>query len=184
MNTHAVAPPREPSVTSRLRTPALLANDAPMASAPRSRLAHNWACVGLVLAMSLATVVAQQRVSPTAQSEMEGVIRRFYELRARTLDERGTAQDVTDLMALLADTADYEHPRANVTLTKTQASEGITAHLNEGRNARITIRKIWTGSNVATVELTLQYDVPDTRVTRGVSVFEFTNGKIQRVAEY
>src|SRR3954470_21751872 len=105
MNTHAVAPPRELSVTSRLRTPALLANDAPMASAPRSRLAHNWACVGLVLAMSLATVVAQQRVSPTAQSEMEGVIRRFYELRARTLDERGTAQDVTDLMALLAASA-------------------------------------------------------------------------------
>ena len=115
---------------------------------------------------------------------MEGVIRRFYELRARTLDERGTVQDVTDLMALLADTAQYEHPRANVTMTKTQAREGIRAHLNEGRNARITIRKIWMGSNVATVELTLQYDVSDTRITRGVSVFEFTNGKIQRVAEY
>ena len=88
---------------------------------------------------------------------MEGVIRRFYELRARTLDERGTAQDVTDLMALLADTAQYEHPRANVTMTKTQARAGMSAHLNEGRNARITIRRIWMGSNVATVELTLQY---------------------------
>jgi hypothetical protein len=91
---------------------------------------------------TVSTVVAQQRVASPARSEMEGVIRRFYELRARTLDERGTAQDVTDLMALLADTAEYEHPRANVTMTKTQASEGIRAHLNEGRNARITIRKV------------------------------------------
>src|SRR4051794_10754645 len=76
----------------------VLGNDAPMASAHRSRRAHSWACTCLVLAMSLgtaSTVVAQQPVASTAPSEMEGVIRRFYELRARTLDDRGTAQDVT-----------------------------------------------------------------------------------------
>ena len=69
-------------------------------------------------------------------------------------------------------------------MTKAQALEGIRAHLGEGRHARITIHKVTMGSDAATVELTLQYDVPETKTSRGASIFEFANGKIQRIAEY
>jgi ketosteroid isomerase-like protein len=140
----------------------------------------------VALAASLSAIAAApaQRNTTTAPADMERIVRLFYELRARTLDERGTAAEVAALGDLLADDAQYEHPRANVTMTKAQAVAGITAHLGEGRHARVTIHRVTLGSDSATVELTLQYDVPETKTSRGVSIFEFANGKIRRIAEY
>ena len=141
----------------------------------------------LLLLTIILAACASSGVQPSASTspaEMERVVRRFYELRERTLDQRGTEQDVAALIALLTDDAAYEHPRAGVTMTRAQAAGGIAAHLAEGRNATITIHNIVLGADVATVELTTRYDVPETRTTRGISIVEFRAGRIRRIAEY
>jgi hypothetical protein len=118
------------------------------------------------------------------------IIRQFYSLRERTLDERGSEKDVNLLFGLMTPDAIYEHPRANVKMTREQAHDGIIAHLNEGKNAHITLDNIKTGVDFIVVELTLQYDAPATNGgfekvnRRGITIFEFAGNKIQRVAEY
>jgi ketosteroid isomerase-like protein len=147
---------------------------------------RTWRTILAALTVPLIAIPAAraQGKPATPAADMERIVRRFYELRARTLDERGTAQDVAALADLLAEDVAYEHPRANVTMTKAEALAGIKAHLGEGRNARVTIRTVTMGRDAATVELTLQYDVPETKTIRGASIFEFAFGKIRRIAEY
>ena len=121
----------------------------------------------------------------TSAASMRQIVEKFYRLRERTLDERGTKDDVEKLIALLAPAASYEHPVPNVRMTVAQAREGLTAHLNEGKRAKITLGPIRTGSNFAVVEVDLQYEVAGRPIAkRGITVFEFTRGKISRVAEY
>jgi len=118
------------------------------------------------------------------------IIRQFYTLREKTLDERGSEKDVNQLFGLMTANAIYEHPRANVRMTREQAHDGIIAHLNEGKNAHITLDSIKAGADFIVVELTLQYDAPAANGgfekvnRRGMTIFEFVGDKIQRVAEY
>lgn len=124
-------------------------------------------------------------IKKSGVSGMQKTVETFYKIRERTLDERGTEKDVADLLGLMTDDVIYEHPVANVKMTKEQVKDGMTAHLKEGRSARYTLRNIRTGNNFVVVELTLEYEVDGKPVKRsGVSIFEFAKGKIQRVAEY
>ena len=150
----------------------------------------------LMVLFGLTTTAAQSQTktekagSNRAAVEMQNAVRTFYELREKTLDERGSEKDVTQLMDLLSDQASYEHPRANVKMTKEQARAGILAHLNEGKKARITLDKMMTGADFVVIETTLQYELPaknggfEQVMRKGAAIFEFAKGKIQRVAEY
>ncbi len=66
----------------------------------------------------------------------------------------------------------------------------MVAHLREGRDARITIKRIFHGSNFSVAETTLRYSMPDEagamkKIERnGVAIFETKNDRIVRVAEY
>jgi hypothetical protein len=75
-------------------------------------------------------------------------------------------------------------------MTLDEAKRGMIAHLKEGRDARITIRRFFHNLNFTIVETTLHYFVPDdsghwTEINRnGVAIFELEAGRIARLAEY
>ena len=120
-----------------------------------------------------------------ASHAQKDAVARFYELREKTLDQRGTPEDVDRLLALLTDDAKYEHPMAGIVMTKEQARSGILAHLREGADARYRLRRARFGKSFAVVELTLEYTVEGKHVARnGVAMFEFSGNRISRVAEY
>jgi len=110
---------------------------------------------------------------------------RFYELRERTLDQRGTKEDVEKLVQLFSREAKYEHPVAGVVMSMSEAGAGLLAHLGEGTNASFHFENAQITANFAVVEVTLHYAVDGKQVNRrGVAIFEFKEGKIVRLAEY
>jgi hypothetical protein len=129
------------------------------------------------------------RIEPRTQSD-EALIRNFFRLREQLLDQRGTSAKVAELLSLFAVGGQYEHPAASVTMTLDEARSGMVAHLREGRDARITIKRIFHGSNFSVAETTLRYSMPDEagamkKIERnGVAIFETKNDRIVRVAEY
>lgn len=124
-------------------------------------------------------------VPVAAANPQKDAVVKFYALRAKTLDQRGTTEDVDKLLALLTDEGKYEHPVAGIVMTKDEARSGMLAHLKEGQDASYRFRHARFGRDFAIVELTLEYTVEGKKVRRtGVSVFEFSGGKISRVAEY
>jgi len=135
-------------------------------------------------------VIAETKRSDKVALAWKRTVREFYRLRERTLDQRGTEKDVIALLALMTDNVVYEHPRANVRMTKEQAHAGMVAHLNEGKNAHISLQDIKAGNDFIVVELTLQYELPakngilEEITSKGMTIFEFGGDKIQRVAEY
>jgi hypothetical protein len=135
----------------------------------------------------LSVLIAALAALPTfaSASPQKDAVIRFYELRERTLDQRGTTRDVDGLLSLLTDQARFEHPTASVTMTKAQARSGMLAHLREGRNAKYTLRHARFANDFAVVEFVLEYTVEGKEIARaGVATFEFNGGKISRVAEY
>lgn len=122
--------------------------------------------------------------SAFANPQKDAVVR-FYELREKTLDQRGTTQDVDGLLSLLTDEARFEHPVASVVMTKAQARSGMLAHLREGKNAKYLLRRARFADDFAVVEFVLEYTVEGKKIARnGVAMFEFNGAKISRVAEY
>ena len=135
-----------------------------------------------LLAVLIAVTLCPTLVLASPQKD---AVARFYELREKTLDQRGTAQDVDKLLSLLADEVRYEHPVASVVMTKAQARSGMLAHLREGRDARYMLRRARFMNDFAIVEFVLEYTVDGKRISRaGVAMFEFTGDKISRLAEY
>jgi hypothetical protein len=135
----------------------------------------------------LSVLIAALAAWPTfaSASPRKDAVIRFYELREKTLDQRGTIRDVDGLLSLLTDQARFEHPTASVTMTKAQARSGMLAHLREGRNASYTLRRARFGNDFAVVEFVLEYTVEGKKIAHaGVATFEFSGGKISRVAEY
>lgn len=120
----------------------------------------------------------------SASPQKDAVVR-FYELREKTLDQRGTTQDVDGLLSLLTDEARFEHPVASVVMTKAQARTGMLAHLREGKNAKYLLRRARFANDFAVVEFVLEYTVEGKKIARnGVAMFEFRGAKISRVVEY
>lgn len=110
---------------------------------------------------------------------------KFYELREKTLDQRGTIADVDELLSLLTDDVSYEHPLASVTMTKAQARSGMLAHLREGKNATYKLRRAHFVNNFAVLEFVLEYTLEGKKISRaGAAMFEFKGNKISRLAEY
>jgi hypothetical protein len=140
-------------------------------------------CLVLFFGTGAVLVEAQSRSN-------DALVRRFFELRERVLDQRGTAAGVNELLSLFKNGGHYEHPAASVSMTLDQAKGGMLAHLGEGRDAKITIHKILHGPNFSVAETTLHYLIPDAsgqlkQVERhGVAIFEMEAGKLSRVAEY
>ena len=121
---------------------------------------------------------------PVTNPQKEAALR-FFELRERTLDQRGTAHDIDELLSLLTDNSKYEHPAASVTMTRAEARSGMLAHLREGKDAKYTLRRARFTNNFAVVEYVLEYTLAGKRVSRGgAAVFEFSGDKISRLAEY
>jgi ketosteroid isomerase-like protein len=118
-------------------------------------------------------------------SPQKDVVVRFYALREKTLDQRGTRLQVDELLSLMRDDVKYEHPGASVTMTKSQTRSGMLAHLREGSDAKYILRRARFGDDFAVVEFVLEYTVKGERISRsGVAMFEFSGSKISRVAEY
>lgn len=118
-------------------------------------------------------------------SPQKDAVLRFYELREKTSDQRGTTQDVDKLLSLFTDDLKYEHPVASVVMTKPQTRAGILDHLGEGKNATYTLRHARFAGDFAVVEFTLEYTVEGKKISHpGVATFEFSGDKISRVAEY
>ena len=136
-----------------------------------------------LLPVLIAAIVAWPTFG-VASPQKDAVVR-FYELREKTLDQRGTTQDVDKLLSLLTEEVRYEHPVASVVMTKAQARLGMLAHLREGKNARYMLRRARFVNDFAVVEFVLEYTVEGKRISRaGVAMFEFSGDKISRVAEY
>lgn len=74
-------------------------------------------------------------------SPQKDVVVRFYALREKTLDQRGTRLQVDELLSLMRDDVKYEHPGASVTMTKSQTRSGMLAHLREGTDAKYILRR-------------------------------------------
>ena len=154
----------------------------------RKKMARNYAIVltGLAIILSAAIGVG----CADGQEQGDGIARKFFELREQTLDQRGTPAQVEQILALFNHTGRYEHPAFSVVMTLDEARRGMIAHLREGRDAKITIRRFFHGSNFTIAETTLHYFVPDDsgqlkEINRnGVAIFEFQAGRLTRVAEY
>jgi hypothetical protein len=118
------------------------------------------------------------------------IARKFFELREQTLDQRGTAAQVEQILTLFKQDGRYEHPVFSVVMTLDEAKRGMIAHLKEGRDAKITVRKFFHSPNFTIAETNLHYFVPDdsghlNEINRnGVSIFELEAGRIARLAEY
>ena len=70
-------------------------------------------------------------------------------------------------------------------MTKAEARSGMLTHLREGRNAKYTVRHARFANDFAVVEFLLEYTVEGKKIAHaGVATFEFSGGKISRVAEY
>jgi hypothetical protein len=123
------------------------------------------------------------------QEQGDRIASRFFELREQTLDQRGTAVQVEQILALFKSNGRYEHPAFSVVMTLDEAKRGMIAHLQEGRDARITIRRFFHNANFTIAETTLRYFVPDDsghlkEINRnGVAIFELEAGRIARLAE-
>jgi hypothetical protein len=142
-------------------------------------------CLTMLFILTVNHVFAQSIESEAKIGNMIKSVRSFYQIRERTLDERGTEKDVLQLLEMMADDIVYEHPAANAKLTKEQVRGGMMAHLKEGKNAAFSLLNLKEGKNFVMVELSLQYEVEGKLIKRrGVSIFEFAKNKIQRVAEY
>jgi hypothetical protein len=142
----------------------------------------------LLVCMILLAVTDAGRADDQEQGDR--VARKFFELREQTLDQRGTPAQVEQILALFGTNARYEHPAASVVMTLDEAKHGMIAHLKEGRDARITIRRFFHNVNFTIAETTLHYFVPDDsghlkEINRnGVAIFELEAGRIARLAEY
>jgi len=140
--------------------------------------------VPVLLFLSIGTCVASTQVTD------EAMVRRFFELREQMLDQRGTPAQVDQLMSLFKTGGHYEHPAFSVVMTLDEAKSGMLSHLREGRDAKITVNKIFFGSNFIVAETTLRYSVADDhgelkKIERnGVAIFEIDAARIVRVAEY
>ena len=133
----------------------------------------------------VSVLVAALAAWPTfaSASPQKDAVVRFYELREKTLDQRGTTRDVDRILSLLTDQARFEHPTAS--MTKAEARSGMLTHLREGRNAKYTVRHARFANDFAVVEFLLEYTVEGKKTAHaGVATFEFSGGKISRVAEY
>jgi len=136
------------------------------------------------LLLVLVAAIVSGSTFAAASSQKDAVLR-FYDLREKTLDQRGTPEDVNKLLSLLTDDARYEHPVASMAMTKDQARSGMLAHLREGKNARYMLRRARFTNDFAVVEFVLEYTVENKKISRpGVAMFEFRGEKISRVAEY
>ncbi len=120
----------------------------------------------------------------------DDAVKRFFELREQLLDQRGTPAKVDQLLSLFEEGAHYEHPGVSVVMTMNEARSGMIAHLSEGRDAKITTRRLLHGPNFTVVETTLNYLLPDESShwkkveKKGVTIFEMDDNRIVRVAEY
>ena len=136
---------------------------------------RNWVMIAAILSFPILSVANPQK----------DTVLRFYELREKTLDQRGTKAALDELVSLLTDDVKFEHPVASVTMTKAQARSGMLAHLREGKNATYTLRRARFVNDFAVVEFVLEYTVDGKQVSRaGVAMFEFKGNKISRLAEY
>src|SRR5437868_14112346 len=109
--------------------------------------------IAFCVLLMIVSAAAVARKGPDAK----GTIARFYELRERTLDQRGTKQDVEQLLALFAPGGSYEHPGAGVVMNVEQARSGLLAHLGEGSNADFHFNQARVNRDFAVVEVTLRY---------------------------
>jgi hypothetical protein len=152
------------------------------------KMARRYALVSTILAIILFATTAVGYAD--GQEQGDRIARKFFELREQTLDQRGAPAQVEEILALFKDTGRYEHPAFSVVMTLDEARRGMIAHLKEGRDAKVTIRRFFHGSNFTIAETTLHYFVPDDsgqwkEINRnGVAIFEFQAGRIVRVAEY
>lgn len=139
----------------------------------------------LTLLLGIGNLFGQSNSVPVKKTKMTEIVQNFYQIRERTLDERGTENDVSQLLKLMADDIVYEHPVANAKLNKEQVKGGMMAHLKEGKNAVIKLYNFFEGKDFVIAETGLEYTVGDKQIKRrGVAIFEFSKGKIKRVAEY
>ena len=151
---------------------------------------RNYAIVSAKLAGCIVLFAITGVGCTDGQEQGDGIARKFFELREQTLDERGTPAQVEQILALFKDTGRYEHPAFSVVMTLDEARRGMIAHLKEGRDAKITIRRFFHNSNFTVAETTLHYFLPDDsgqlkEINRNsVAIFEFQAGRIVRVAEY
>jgi hypothetical protein len=138
-----------------------------------------------ILIISVAALIMTAGATARPLGSEKAAIVRFYELREKTLDQRGTKEDVDQLLRLFGKEARYEHPAAHVSMTLEEARAGLLSHLREGRDATFHFEKARIEQDFAVVEITLTYTVDGKQVDRrGVSVFEFNESKIVRLAEY
>jgi hypothetical protein len=123
--------------------------------------------------------------STASASAQKDAIAKFYELRARMLDQRGTEADVDRLLELFKDTAKYEHPQFKVSMSKAEARHGMLSHLREGRDVVFKVHRLRESKAFAIAEITFSYTVNDKEIVRtGVAIFEFQGHRFTRVAEY
>jgi ketosteroid isomerase-like protein len=133
----------------------------------------------------VSTAVILLCLTPTFANPQKDAVAQFYELRERTLDQRGSASDVDKLLRLLTDDVKYEHPLASVVMTNAEVRTGMLAHLREGEDAKFTLHNARFADGFAVVEYSLAYTVKGSPINRsGVSIFEFRGDRISRVAEY
>ena len=149
--------------------------------------------MGLVLKAAACVILlfaAGANVTDAQGDGKEAVVKKFFELREQLLDQRGTTGKVDELLALFKAGGHYEHPAFSIIMTMEEARNGMMAHLREGRDAKITIKRFFHGANFTAAETTLNYSLPDEsggmkKIERNsVAIFEFEAGRIARVAEY
>ncbi|HET9991590.1 MAG TPA: nuclear transport factor 2 family protein, partial [Kofleriaceae bacterium] len=111
--------------------------------------------IGLSLVAASGTAFGE-----SSEASKRTVVERFFHLREKMLDQRGAPADVDDLVSLLTEKAVYEHPVAKVSMSKADVRAGMIAHLKEGRDAKLTLRRVLIGADFAVVETTLHYSLP------------------------
>ena len=144
--------------------------------------------------LALATLLTASRsstiVAQAATPDLAAIVDRFMALERARQAPGATDADVDRLLALMADSVVYEHPRARVRLQgKAVLRQGMLSYLGSVRNARDSVFERTMAPGVVVIVSETQGEmmrdgawVPLRR--RGLRVFEFEGDRVQRVIEY
>lgn len=144
----------------------------------------------LTLALVVTFVSFGALRAAAAEDADVGLVRAYLRARLATLQLTAGAAEVDAALALCAEDMVYEHPAFGARVAGREAQrQGLTAHLGETRDARMTVAVLHTANHVVVARVTLRWEVKDGEAwTKGrrvnVTAFKVGGGKIAHIWDF
>lgn len=135
--------------------------------------------------------VHAQEITEAHKDSLTHIVTQYYKLSLQVYQQNSTRSDIDKLFGLFTDDFEYVHPKYGGTYSRTDIYEGYVNNQENGAyngtTVDIKVRNMIIGLNaVATDRVYLNKDHAGALVELdpGMTVFEFSDGKISRIFEY